>query len=292
MRSMLFLLFLFVGACGDVGDSGSKTMSGNGPSIQIQMQKNASDLVAASPVQFSEECMSEVNMCWYKIEKSFGDSDLPTVVVNQTLTLEHVAGINIAVDKDESDNVEDVELSIRSLPDNSRHEEYQAFLYALIDKVKAAGWHHYYAPSDPRVSGSQSDKITSPNKVLGDYVMSHPWLDPNYRLDLARWLKVDDFYTWHFFSGDGYLTVQAWRRDSDDAPAERGTYLVSLSFKSQSEYWRSAFDSAKEKEKWKELLPLKLKEYQAIRATREEKARDAGVEIDVGYQDPPIQALK
>jgi hypothetical protein len=82
MRSVLFLLFLFVGACGDVGDSGSKEMSGNGPSIQIQMQKNASDLVAASPVQFSEECMSEVNMCWYKIEKSFGDPDLPTVVVN------------------------------------------------------------------------------------------------------------------------------------------------------------------------------------------------------------------
>jgi len=42
----------------------------------------------------------------------------------------------------------------------------------------------------------------------------------------------------------------------------------------------------------KELLPGKLKEYAAIRQSRENKAEKAGIEIDSSYQDPTIQALK
>ncbi|MEG2568951.1 MAG: hypothetical protein RSA84_22370, partial [Acinetobacter sp.] len=288
----LFLLFLLIGACGDTSDKSVGSANEKSSTVEIQMQADASSVVAASPLTFSEACMSVVNMCWYEIEKSFGDSDLPTVIVNKSLSLEHVANINITVDKDASTNVEDVQLSIRSLPDNSRHEEYQQFLYGLLDKVKAAGWRHYYSPSDPRISGSQMDKIKLPDEVMGDYVMSHPWLDPDYRLDLDRWLKFGSFHTWYFFKDDNYLTVQAWSRNSDKAPAERGTYLVSLHFTTQSEYWRAIFDKAEEKDQWSKLLPKKLKEYQAVREAREKKARAAGIEIDQSYQDPVIRALQ
>jgi hypothetical protein len=292
MRFYCFVLFFLLSACGDARDIGSGSMTGKKSTIEIQLQEDINTLLTASPVKFSEECMSQVNMCWYKIDKSFGDVDLPSVKVNGALILDDVAAVSIAIDKDVGNNIESLDLSIRSLPDGSKHKEYQAFLYSLLEKIKSAGWTHYYAPSDPRISGSQIDKISSPGKVLGDYVLSHPWLDPDYRLDLDRWLKVDDFYDWNFYNNGSYLTLRAQRRDSDDAPNERGTYLVSLNFTTEREYWAPAFNDSKDKARWKELLPGLLKNYKAIRDAREKKAIDAGIKVDSSYQDPPIKALK
>jgi hypothetical protein len=291
MRLYCFLLFFFLGACGDA-DTGSGSMAGKKSLVEIQLQESIDSLLTASPVKFSEGCMSQVNMCWYRIDKSFGDNNLPSVKVNGALILDDVAGVSIAVDKDVGGNIENLDLSIRSLTDNSRHEEYQAFLYSLLEKIKSAGWRHYYSPTDPRISGSQLDKIASPDEVLGSYVLSHPWLDPDYKISLSTWLKVGKFYEWHFYNDGNYLTLRAWRHDSDDAPDERGTYLVSLNFTTEREYWSVAFSESKDKARWKELLPGLLKNYKAIRDTHEKKAIDAGIEIDNSYQDPPIKALE
>jgi hypothetical protein len=294
MKRFVFLpLFSFlISGCDDVsGSRGMADIATNRP-IEINMHEDIEGLVARSPVIFSEGCMSAVNMCWYKVERSFGDSKLPAVIIDKSMTLDHVARISIAVDSDVGRSVEDLDLSIRSLPDNSLHDDYRLFLFELIDKITAAGWQHYYSPSDPRVSGSQMDKIDTPDYVLGDYVLSHPWLDPSYRLDLRRWLRIGRFHTWTFFKDGNYLKVQAWSRDSDDAPEERGTYLVSLNFKTQSEYWRTTFYTDKENARWTELMPERLEKYRIIREAREQKAIEAGIEIDTSYHDPVIQALK
>lgn len=267
-------------------------MANRNPLISIEIGEEINDLLSNSPVPFSKECISDVDMCWYKVKKSFGDDDLPSVEVNKALRLNQVASVSAAVDGEVGTAVENLDLSVRSLPDGSKHDEYRAFLYGLIKDIKKAGWVHYYAPSDPRVSGSQIDKISSPDEVMGDYVLSHPWLDPNYELDIDRWLKVGKFYNWLFYKDGNHLTLKAWRRDSDDAPNERGTYLVSLSFTSEREYWSAAFPEAEEKKRWKELLPAKLKEYAAIRQSREDRAEEAGIQIELNYQDPSIKALK
>ncbi|NNB45255.1 hypothetical protein [Pseudomonas chlororaphis] len=291
MKFYWLFLFLLLGAC-DSKDIGSSSMVGQHTVIKVQLHEDVENVVSGSSLKFEKECMSQVNMCWYKISKSFSDDNLPSVMVNGSLKLDQVASASIAVDQDVGSNVESLDLSIRSLPDGSRHEEYQAFLYKLLKEIKSTGWVHYYSPSDPRISGAESDKIQSPNKVLGDYVLSHPWLDPDYEIDLERWLKIGKFYNWHFYKDGDHLTLKAWRRDSDDAPDERGTYLVSLSFTTEREYFVSGFSETEDKKRWKELLPRRLEEYKKIRGVREKKAVDAGIKIDTGYQDPPIQALR
>ncbi|TWD47640.1 hypothetical protein FBY12_3353 [Pseudomonas sp. SJZ131] len=291
MRYCFFVLFFLLAACGDADTIGGKTMAGNQSLIQIQLHQNIQDLISNSPLKFEEECMAQVNMCWYKISASFNSETLPSVVVDKDLKLDQVASVSIAVDKDVGPDIENIELSIKSLPDNSKHEAYQAFLYELMKEIKAAGWKHYYSPSDPRISGSQNDKVATPNKILGDYVLSHPWLDPDYQIDVEQWLEVNDFYNWHFFKDGNHLKLQAWRHDSEDLPKERGTYLVSLNFTTEREYWVASFSETKDKARWKELLPARLKEFQKIRNAREKKAVDAGIEIDTSYQDPAVKAL-
>lgn len=291
MRYCFFVLFFLLAACGDSDNIGGKTMAGNQSLIQIQLHQNIQNLISNSPFMFEEECMAQVNTCWYKISASFNSETLPSVVVDKDLKLDQVASVSIAVDKNVGPDIENIEFSIRSLPDNSKHEAYQAFLYELMKEIKAAGWKHYYSPSDPRISGSQNDKVATPNKVLGDYVLSHPWLDPDYKIDVEQWLEVDDFYNWHFYKDGNHLKLQAWRHDSENLPKERGTYLVSLNFTTEREYWFASFSETKDKARWKELLPARLKEFQKIRNAREKKAVDAGIEIDTSYQDPAIKAL-
>ncbi|AWM89333.1 hypothetical protein DJ564_00240 [Pseudomonas sp. 31-12] len=290
MKKYWLLSFLLLGACGDASDAGSDSMSKK-PLIEIQMSETVKDVMSNSPVTFLQDCLLQANMCFYKFDKSFGDDDLPSVVVNKTLHIDQVVGVKIAVNQDVSEAVENLELTIRSIPSNSRHEEYQAFIYDFIKVIKNSGWSNYYAPSDPRISGSQLEKIASPAEVLGSYVMSHPWLDPDYEISLDKWLEIGKFYNWHFYNDGTYLTLRAWRRDSDDAPNDRATYLITLTFKSESAYWRSAFGKEEDKKRWKELLPGLLLKYKKQRRDLEEKAADAGIEVDSSYKDPTIQAL-
>lgn len=290
MKKYWLLSFLLLGACGDASDAGSNSMSKN-KLIDVEMNEAVKDLVSRSPVSFLQDCLPQANVCFYKIDRSFGDDDLPSIVVNKNLKVDQVVGVKIAVNQDVSEAVENLELTIRSIPSNSRHEEYQAFIYGLISEIKKAGWSHYYAPSDPRISGSQLDKIASPNEVFGSYVLSHPWLDPDYEISLDKWLAVGKFYNWHFYNDGNYLTLRAWRRDSDEAPNERATYLITLTFKSESAYWRSTFSKEEDKKLWKELLPEQLKKYREDRNALESKAVDSGVEIDTGYEDPTDKFL-
>ena len=133
-------------------------------------------------------------------------------------------------------------------------------------------------------------KIDSPDHVLGHYVSSHPWLDPNFSIDIERWLKIGSFYNWFFYNDGVYLHLKAWRHDSKDTPAKTGTYLISLEFQSEREFWISSIPE-NERYRWKELLPEKLNSFHEARLAIEEKARAAGIEIDDSYHDPKIKAF-
>ncbi|PHN20918.1 hypothetical protein AO240_11775 [Pseudomonas sp. ICMP 460] len=164
------------------------------------------------------------------------------------------------------------------------------FISQLIDRVKNSGWKHYYFPSNPRISGSQAAKIMTPDKVLERPVLGHPWLDPDYKPDLEQWLKTS-VYEWYFYNDGAYLSVNARRNDSKDNPTKTGTYLITMEFLTERQYWVSDFDEDKDRANWKELLPARLKKYQDARRDIEDKARANGIEIDESYQDPPIKAL-
>ncbi|WP_137974001.1 hypothetical protein [Pseudomonas sp. F(2018)] len=292
---MKFYLALVMGllvGCND--DSNGRNMNSEHALIKLELEQPIETLAAESPIEFSKECLDEAGMCWYKISRAGSDPLLPTFEVQQggrVLLLQQATDISIAFNQRIDESVQNFNITLRGLPDNSTHEATQEFLYTLISDIEEAGWQHYYSPSDPRISGSQADKIDSPDDVLGSYVMSHPWLDPDHQIDLQRWLELGSFYNWYFYNDGAYLHLRAWRRDSENAPMEKATYLITLEFLTESAYWLSGFSEEEDKERWKELLPARLDEYRQQREKLEARARAAGIEIDEAYQDPPIKAL-
>lgn len=292
MKIILVLFSILLSACGDAKDSGSGGMGGSNALIKIQLSESIDKLLSESSEKFSKDCLSQVNMCWYKLNKPAADDSLPSVLVNKSLKIEHVTDVKASIDGDVGNDVENLELMIRGLPDNSPHEENRALLYSLIKDIRAAGWEHYFAPYDPRISGKQAEKIVASGNVLGVYVKSHPWFDPEYEMNMEQWLKIDDFYDWNFYKAGDYLTLRAWRRSSDVAPKEKGTYLISFKFMTEREYWSSEFSKEEDKVRWVELLPDLLLKYKKQRSELESKIVEAGLEINSDYKDPPIKSLK
>lgn len=260
--------------------------------IKIKIGMAVEKMVLESPIKFNQDCLPKINYCSYEIDRSFGSRDLPSVVVDETLLLNQVVSVTAPVDGNLGGTVENLRLIVKTIPSNSRHDEYQSFIYKTIAEIKSAGWTSYYSLSAPRVSGASFYKIISPNQIFGKPMLRDLWLDPDYEMSINQWMSVDKFYYWNFFRNGIYLTLKAWRRDSEDAPRERGTYLISLNFESESSNWRSVFDKDEDKKRWKELLPDLLKGYAQERRILEDRARAAGIEIDTEYQDPPIRALQ
>lgn len=285
---LVFLVFLT--GC----DNGEPNMIHVVPTIKLALNVPIDRITENSLIGFSQECMKNLGLCWYKLEVIKNKGVLPRVSiagVASALDLEQVLGVIIVIDESVGRDVENIDITLRGLPDNSTHEQNRAFILALIDSIKNAGWAHFFMPEDPRISGSQAEKINTPGAIFGQRVSSHPWLDPDYQVDLVRWLQNEEFYNWYFYSDSTYLHLKAWRLNSDEEPEERGTYLITLEFQSEREFWLSGVSNDNERTHWKEFLPKRLESARMARLILEDKARAAGIEIDETYQDPPIKAL-
>lgn len=270
-------------------------MTSDTPPIEIVLRAPIQETIENSAVKFSQECMKDLKLCWYRVKKSANDKELPNVLIknaSSTLSIEKITNITTVIDESVGSNVENLDITLRGLPDNSPHEQYRDFIYQTIENIKSSGWKHYYFPSDPRISGSQIEKIITPDGVLGQSVLSHPWLDPDYKTPLDRWLKIGSFYNWYFYNDGVYLNLKAWRHNSKENPAQTGVYLITLEFMSEREFWNDGVSNEKDRLNWKELLPARINTYHATRLKIEEEARNAGIEIDESYQDPKIHALE
>lgn len=285
------LTLTFLAGC----NNGESNMTKNNTSIELSINSSIQKNIDQRAIKFSKNCMQQASLCWYEFSTSANDVQLPDVAIKtaaSTLTLKKAINITMLIDERIGEDVEDINISLRGLPDNTTHEENIAQISALLADIRDAGWTHFFMHEDPRISGSQADKIATPATVLGRYVGSHPWLDPDYQLDLKRWLEIGSFYNWYFYNNGIYLHLKAWKRDDETAPSEKATYLISLEFKSERAFWTTGITDESDRANWKSLLPKRLENYRAIRLAIETKARASGIEIDETYQDPPIQALK
>jgi len=292
-KTFILIALLLLAACEKTNTLDRQHMEDKNPIIEINLHEDIDQVISRSPLKFEPDCLPAVGVCWYEISNSANSKNLPTASIDsgkRRLLLKNAPRISTVISEQYGKKIENINISLRGLPDNSLHEDQQNTLYTIIEGLQRAGWKHYYRRSDPRISGKEMDKINTPVDVLGKITFSHPWLDPNYKIDLKRWLEIGSFYDWYFYNDNTYLHLRAWRRLSEEAPEERGTYLITLNFSTEAEFWRTHFQG-KDKLRWKELLPEKLESYKQRRAEREDKARAAGIDIDETYQDPPIQAL-
>jgi hypothetical protein len=288
---LVIACFWVLAGCDQSANQGTSAVVTEKINVTIQLNAPADSLDAAGPVKFDKSCLQ--GLCFYEISKSANEANLPSAIIkvgDDSLALSHAISIVALTDQNSGNKIQNVNVKLRGLPDNSSHEKNRDFIYSVIDAINNSGWHHYYFPGEPRIPGSEAGKIPSADDVLGGKGLNHPWFDPSIKISLSQWVSNTGFYKWYFYKDGVYLLIRAWRSDSNISPELNGNYLVSLEFRNEADFWKDNFES-EDMPKWRQLLPEFLVKSAVDRQRLEAKARANGIKIDETYQDPPIKAL-
>jgi len=74
-------------------------------------------------------------------------------------------------------------------------------------------------------------------------------------------------------------------------PNQPGAYFLSFELQSEEQEARLYF-APEDRDRWRALWPEREKQLQQERREAEAKARAQGLEIDEGYEDPPLLGLR
>ena len=169
---------------------------------------------------------------------------------------------------------------------NVLHDDAKRYFFALLNKIKAAGWQADLSRSDPRLFSKDALHELLTNKEASEFNLS-----VGYEPTLAEWMQLRDRTSWQFYADGVFLSV-TFNRDSDHMdPAKPGAYLLNLTFSGAESNFRTNFkyeDRAKARELWPEVE----KKLRNLRMQEEIKAEYRGLKIDKSYQDPPMPPLK
>lgn len=117
------------------------------------------------------------------------------------------------------------------------------------------------------------------------------WIEDNLKLTKQTWVSMRIFNRWIFYNGDEYLDLRIQRENGKDDPQNRGLYLFTWTFKSESEFYAD-FVEGEDRKRWKELLPAELTRLAKEREKTEAQLKKMGIQIDETYKDakPPVEA--
>lgn len=263
--------------------------------VDMVLGGSVDGFIKSSPVEISSDCSKRLQLCFHEFDFPSSGKFLPTLSIHDghgVLSLDHVVGLSIYEDFERMEGkLDSVDLNLRGVPSRSDVPVAKGFAYSVIQKIVDAGWVRYIRTRDPRIPGSESEKLPKCGKLSGERISSHPCFDPAYEMSGEQWWDVDMFYYWYFYKDGFYLTLKGWRSRGEKDPVGHASYLFTLKFESEREYWLSAFQG-EDRVKWKELLPALLEKHKIRRKKLEDDAERAGIAIDRTYQDPPIAALQ
>jgi len=109
--------------------------------------------------------------------------------------------------------------------------------------MKAAGWQRYIFPGEARIPGAEAKKFDHFDEVLGVPVGTGPWKDPALKSNQTDWLAMPTINSWYFYKNGNFLQLRVQRKNSLQVPQERGTYLFSLNFQTEAEFYKSFVES-------------------------------------------------
>jgi hypothetical protein len=163
------------------------------------------------------------------------------------------------------------------------HDEARLKFFYILQNLARAGWKTTIPLSMARLRGKQMTKYLLVSK-------RRTTLDPSYVPTLAEWMQMESLTTWKFYAAHMYLTVSFTREHTLTDPSKLGAYLLSFEIKNENEQFRRHVDGS-DRNRWKEVLPVALREMAAHRAKMEAELRLKGIAIDESYIDPPVPDL-
>ncbi|HEK1693311.1 TPA: hypothetical protein SMR48_004600 [Pseudomonas putida] len=258
--------------------------------INSDLSGTIENMLSNSTAPFEKDCNS--SLCFYdfdipaqsasKAKVTLGSSETPLIFDDV---------ISAVFITQQGSLITDTNIILGGVPDNSQHAEAATYFQQILTKLKAANWQRYIFPNEARISGAEARKFDRADEILGIPVGTGPWKDPAVSLNQADWLAMPTINSWYLYKDGNYLQLRVQRENSPHAAQERGTYLFSLNFQTEAEFYKS-FVESEERKNWTTLLPAELKRMAQERAQTEARLKKMGIAIDETYQDPPIKALE
>ncbi len=275
--------FLALAGCGDANMSGEK------PAIRFELDAPVENAFSGSSVQFQKDCM--LGLCMYEYSLTFSEplrADLEIVSDAGSLKFDDVVSTKLTTF--ESDMVTSANVTLGGVKPDAEHTEAMMYHAQLLDKLRAEGWRRFILQNEARIPGTEAKKFKA-YTVLDKPVGTGPWDDPELRLTQKAWLSKRSLSNWYLQKDGVYLVLSVLRWDSEVAPQQKASYLFTLAFQSESEFYKDYFEGD-DRERWTTLLPAELKRMAQERAQTEARLKKMGIAIDEDYQDPPIKALE
>ncbi len=283
IKYLISALFLLTG-CGESGMSNGK------PEIELTLNSSIETTLSSTTQKLVKACGSR--FCTYSFSLPSTSEDLfkvKVIIHGNVLNLENIHALTIVTTP--SGTITDFDIYAAGVAQNSKHEDAMSYFYRQVQKLGASGWHRYIYPDEARISGKQAQKFDSKDEILGHSVSTGPWSDPEFQLSKTEWNAFPAITTWMFNNGDQYLYLRVQRENSSDSPQDRGTYLFTMAFKSESAFYKE-FIKNENREQWKELLPDELNRMARERKNTEAQLKNMGIEIDERYENPKISASR
>ena len=254
------------------------------------MNEPVQQVLSASTAPLTEDCSTNLCMYQFDIPASSPNKAKATIAsASAPLMLDDVIAATLSTYK--SNQLNHAYITLGGVPSDGRHELAIEYFYKLIENLHSNGWKRYIMPDEARIPGSQAKKLVDPGTILGMPVSTGPWKDPALILGKAEWLSLPMLNSWYFNKDDVYLLVRVQREHSSKDGESFGSYLFTLTFRTESEFYKG-FVEDEERDNWKALLPAELKRMAQERAQTEARLKQMGIAIDENYQDPPIKALE
>lgn len=258
--------------------------------IELSLGVSIDTVLASTSVKLRKDC--DDTMCLYQFIVPSKSSELITVKVRSastTLAIENVSSTTVVTNP--LGLITDIDVYVAGVSTHAKHEDAMAYFYQQVQHLNAAGWQRYIFPNEARIPSKEASKFTNLNEVLGKNVGTGPWMDPNLKLTKQVWVSLPMINTWMFYSGNEYLDLMVQRENSKDDPQNRGSYLFTWTFKSESEFY-AEFVRAEDRARWRELLPAELTRMGKERQKTEAQLKKMGIKIDENYKDakPPVEA--
>jgi hypothetical protein len=163
------------------------------------------------------------------------------------------------------------------------HDEARLRFFSILQNIERSGWKTTIPLSMARLRGREMTRflLTSKRRTT---------LDPSYVPTLEEWMQMRSLTSWKFYTKHMYLTVSFTREHTLTDPSKPGAYLLSFELRNESEQFRRHVDGL-DRNRWREVLPVTLRESATSRAKMEQELRSKGIAIDENYTDPPVPDL-
>ncbi|WP_176517293.1 hypothetical protein [Pseudomonas faucium] len=270
---------------------GEANMNREKPTIRFEIDTPIDKALSSSSVDFKKNCMQ--GLCLYKFSLSFANTLRADVSINSNngnLKFDDVVSTTLGTF--ENNTINNARVTLGGVPQDSKHDQAMRYFYQQIGKLQTAGWKRYIFQNEARVSSEEARKFESTRSIFGKPVGTGPWKDPALKLSAEEWLALPTINSWYFYRNGVYLLLRVQRENDTQAPQKQGSYLFTLSFESESEFYKGFVEGEKNRENWKAHVPAELKRMAQERAQTEARLKQMGIAIDEDYQDPPIKALE